>query len=646
MTEYISNSDFSDSSIYGDDVTTHLPATLTDTATYPIAAITLPLSIRINGVLNDYYLSGLETTASDVATTLNGALPGVTAEVDGGQVKLTTENTGAAASLQVEPGGANLTLGFPTTIYVGDDGSFEGTGTDIVTAVGGSATASKQAGSRTGGVGSQVLRLTKTGAPNGLLRISDALIVGQAYRLTGWGIGDGTSAPSFRQTQSLWSGRVTVDWQEADFTFLSTATYIDLAALSGAAANYVEFDDIEIVPIYSIHGGATDWQRTSSQSVGGWADFNSASYGGVLVTLSTPDYHDVVAREFTVELFEAGWLNNQRMESFLGTDIGAAEFSNLAPAYSNSIESFELWDGPPWLDSYDVMGPYDETPPTGWNGWYNDDYASTDVALTSDSFEESWGNDPFHSTYSWVSGTAVPNGILVGESMTFPLTIYASNRVLWILYRTGATATLYKLIMTLGDYASAAAVAAHLNTLLPAAMSSAGFEFDSWSSGGSSGITFGYDGSTDTTGTDHEALFCTIYDAPYYQDSREDLGMDKFSILGTLGAVLYPCSILTGALPSGVSSDDVLIVDPWSQILYNSDDTYGAGLLYYGYGVTDATFDSTLSGDTNIEQMLLTGWFGAGATWQSSLSGVTAASFVGPVTLEQFVDTDWPGEIM
>lgn len=648
MTEYIANSDFSDTATYGDDAFEHTPATLTDTATYPITPITLPLTIRINGIVGDYYLNGMETTAAQVATTLNGILPGVSAVESGGQVALTTELKGHSASLLVESGGANLTLGFPTTIYVGDDGSFEGTGVDIVTGWMGSATASKQSGSRTGGTGSYVLRCTKTGAPNGLLRTGSILRIGQTYRVTGWAIGDGTSRPSIMQTSYIWSGTTSVDWEQFDFSFIATQEYIDLVARGGGATHYTEFDDVEITPIYSMYYGANNWMRESYQAVGGWADFNQASHGS---TISTDDYHDVASHQYAVELFEAGWDNNQRSEYVLGDDIGAAEFSNLVPAYAGAVESFELWDGPPWLDSYDVIAPHEETPPTGWNGWYNVAYASTDVPLDGESFEESWGTDPFQPTGGsfasmWVSGSASPHGVLRGLAIEFPVTIYSTNRVLWILHRYGTKKTLSKLSMTLGDYASASALAAHLNTLLPSTLSTSGFEFESWSDSGETGISFGFNGSTDTSGTNHEVLFCTLSSSPYFQDARSSIGFDSFGNVGRLGIVLYPCSLLSTPLPSGVDSDDTLIVDQWSQILYNTNNTYGAGLLYYGYGVVDATFDSTISGDTNIEQILLTGWFGAGATWQSSLSGASAASFTGPTTIEQFVDTDWPDEVL
>lgn len=101
-------------------------ATLTDTATYAISALsggeTMGITIAgaNGGAEQTVTAAGGETTAVEIANLFNTQCTGVQAEVSGGQVKLTTDRKGTGASIQVTTGGTlNAVLGFPTSASAG-----------------------------------------------------------------------------------------------------------------------------------------------------------------------------------------------------------------------------------------------------------------------------------------------------------------------------------------------------------------------------------------------------------------------------------------------------------------------------------------------------------------------------------------------
>jgi len=341
------------------------------------------------------------------------------------------------------------------------------------------------------------------------------------------------------------------------------------------------------------------------------------------------------------EDFVAGWDDNHLWYDSLPTPA-AAEFNDEAPYYAGIIESFEVWDGPNWVDGDPTfISPYSETVSTGWNGWYNDDLTVTSLPLEIENFDESWENDPFHSGYTWVSGSA-PTGLLTSSIISFPLSIGTSNGDLYILMRS-ATDDLYKLSITPQTFTSSTTLVAHLNTLLPAALTNAGFEF-ALAASSRSKITWGWDGSTDTATTVYETFFLTTQDDLYYRDARESLGLDALGFASAQSEVLFPASLLT-IKPAGVLTTDTLVIDTWSQVKYSTDDPYGT-LILSVYGQSAAIFNVTIASEDHIEQFLIDGWFGAAAAWNPTY---TAPELTGAIfdfaAREQFVDTAWPNEL-
>jgi len=646
MTNPFDNSSFELAPTYGPDVVTASAAYVDDTAAYAIGAIgATALHLKVDsGIEQILDFVGTETTAANIVATLN-ALPidGATASEVGGQVRISSNTTGQYSFVEITGGTANLILQFPTAQARGDDGSFEGDGVDNWTPT--TSTLSKEPGTRTDGTGIQVLRLTVVGAASEALASRGFLEIGKTYRLRTWAKGNGTANPAitFDATYDMFTGTDSVDWQEVDIAFVAQSTTLEIKGLNNAVGSFVEFDDLVVEQIYSTYGESSPWQWNSRQAVGEFAEFNSVEP----MPSGTPrgyeigtDFHLVPPYRGGREDFIAGWDDNHLWYSLLPTPAGA-EFNNNAPVYSGLIESFEVWDGANWIDGNPTyVSPFLETAPTGWNGWYNDDLTVTTLPLEIENLNESWENDPFHSGYTWVSGSA-PLAILTSETISFPLTIGLSQADLYILMRS-ATDDLYKLTMTPQTFATNSTLATHLHSLLPAALTNAGFEF---STDGSDKITFGWDGSKDTATTVYETFFVTTEGNLYYRDARPSIGFNTLGHDGAQSEVLFPVSLLT-TIPAGVLTTDTLVVDSWSQLKYSTDDPYGT-LILSAYGQSAAIFNSAIASEDHIEQFLIDGWFGAAAAWNVSYSvpELTAASFTGAVTIEQFVNTGWANEL-
>lgn len=102
-------------------------AILTDTAVYPIAPLaggeTMGVTVagEAGGAEQTITAVGGETTAADIAALINNSLAGQHCGVAfGGQVRMTTDEEGSGAAIQVTTGGTlNAILGFPTTASAG-----------------------------------------------------------------------------------------------------------------------------------------------------------------------------------------------------------------------------------------------------------------------------------------------------------------------------------------------------------------------------------------------------------------------------------------------------------------------------------------------------------------------------------------------
>ena len=126
-----------------------------------------------------------------------------------------------------------------------------------------SSTITKEPGTRTGGSGSQVLRIaasTKGLGYGGSTTQANPTIVqsivkqGVHYKLTGYARGDGTSNPRFFVGGVQWLGTTSTSWQPIDFEFygagslvgFSTIIHKNIGLVSG---QYSEWDDLSITEV-------------------------------------------------------------------------------------------------------------------------------------------------------------------------------------------------------------------------------------------------------------------------------------------------------------------------------------------------------------------------------------------------------------
>ena len=109
-------------------------------------------------------------------------------------------------------------------------------------------TPSRASGTRTGGSGLYVGRVTYLATPVGGMYQS-ILVSGNTYRITGWARGDGTAIPKFSDgITNFWIGISSVNWQYFDVTFVSGSTFLEMLGIGMGAGNHVEFDDIIVTP--------------------------------------------------------------------------------------------------------------------------------------------------------------------------------------------------------------------------------------------------------------------------------------------------------------------------------------------------------------------------------------------------------------
>jgi hypothetical protein len=124
------------------------------------------------------------------------------------------------------------------------DGDFEAAGTTNWTAS--SCTLSKEPGARTGGSGTQILRITKTSASTGTGFQTPSITAFNSYRATGWARGDGISSyPEFDLSVTEWTGTTSNSWQYFD-VIVENPSFVKLKVVGGTTGGYTEWDDFKI----------------------------------------------------------------------------------------------------------------------------------------------------------------------------------------------------------------------------------------------------------------------------------------------------------------------------------------------------------------------------------------------------------------
>jgi len=447
-----------------------------------------------------------------------------------------------------------------------------------------------------------------------------------------------------------------------------------------------------------IPGEAEDWTWASVSAAGEWADFNTAvatqayqlsregfeagfslawdkSYANETArltdgTLVPADIGVIARQEDTKDLYAlisdspVSWQlvpsnNEDWVSSLLSAGVIAAVFNGASSTFEATIESFNVWGeltwpvpGPPWIESPALIrqdsgeglsSPYE----LGFKGWYGTAMLSNDLLLSEESFEEGFENDPMSaSLVQWQPGTA-PGGVMRGLSLVFPLTVLPGKTKFFIWHPT--LDAFYRVVITPGEYATASALSAELQSKWAALVSpfATGLEWGTWvDDDGNTGLTFGHNGNVF-----NETAMFGAHEDEVGEDARSALGISGLGPNGTGPSRLLFQADYVSNYPSDVQHDAHILFDRWTFIDFIVE--WDPVLLFnvVEYSQIGALFNTFSTGpNTKLETFFLEDWFGAGATWKTSPTPSTEAIFVGGEllgTIESFEDptVNWPDNL-
>lgn len=134
------------------------------------------------------------------------------------------------------------------------DGDMEAGGVGDWDAV--DATLTKQTGTRTGGSGTQVLRIAATASP-GEAQQTIVVTAGKRYKFSGWTRSDGVATPQVTQSAGLSiNGTTSTDWQLLTDEFVPTNS-TKLRLKSDTSGQHVEWDDVTLTEVNPLNGDIT-----------------------------------------------------------------------------------------------------------------------------------------------------------------------------------------------------------------------------------------------------------------------------------------------------------------------------------------------------------------------------------------------------
>ena len=110
---------------------------------------------------------------------------------------------------------------------------------------------SKEVGTRTGGGGTQVLRVTSSATAGSQLAYQDLGMDNKLVRVRGWCRGDGTVVPQVGDIAfgtRFFTGTSSTTWQYFDVVATAGDDRITMGIASASVGNWVEYDDVTVVP--------------------------------------------------------------------------------------------------------------------------------------------------------------------------------------------------------------------------------------------------------------------------------------------------------------------------------------------------------------------------------------------------------------
>lgn len=238
--------------------------------------------------------------------------------------------------------------------------------------------------------------------------------------------------------------------------------------------------------------------------------------------------------------------------------VGIAAQFNAGTSWYGDTEIFRWYD---WFDSFDSV-----TPDTAlFKSWIEVLYGVSiprEWPLLADSFDEGWNNEPFSTLDDWVPG-GERNGRRYGGIVAFPVRIPANRNLLYAY--SDVTGHIHGLALTAGEYATAAALAAEIQTKWAAAAAAAVIEWGGVDyPDGTGQVWYGWDGTT-VMGANELIWLAGGPGVNLDRDVRSIIGLDELGPNGS-GIVRMPVGFDTGVPAADWDLDEYYSFDQWSHL--------------------------------------------------------------------------------
>jgi hypothetical protein len=135
------------------------------------------------------------------------------------------------------------------------DGDMEAATTAAYVA-GNAATLTKETGTRTGGSGTKVLRVTRSVSNTPFAEQND-LIIGKSYEVSAWARSDGNATPRLGLGTTPFTGTTSTDWQQLGGVAIADSTQLSLQSVTSTGNEYTEWDDVSVTEANPLNGDHT-----------------------------------------------------------------------------------------------------------------------------------------------------------------------------------------------------------------------------------------------------------------------------------------------------------------------------------------------------------------------------------------------------
>lgn len=597
-----------------------------DTTAYPVMALGAgqTIEVRIDRLAPQTIpFIGGETTAVDVAEVIDELLMGGGAHVIDGQVEVFSEERGPDAFVQVLPVTAALVFAVEENRGYGQWAQMWA----LYMTAPAAATTPEIAEILTahwrhvrvsypgGAAGDPVHVQTERKGVSARLFIDDTL--GGIHDSAAWPIAART--PGVDDNLRFTAGAVA-------FSVTLAVTDVTPELVSLAIANSIAINGADAVASYSMDRVYID-SRINLNCGGGSANAD-LGFPTTVTTYGGGTAARTIGLEAATDtgVDDVGWFDD--FDSITSVYLIFAEGSPASATY----ETFTWADVFPTMDSTTSVE-------ASFESWYGSLVADpTKWPAAEDTFDEAWDNEWLSSYVATVpqAGAWKPPGIsplaaIVGNELTFPLTLRANGNRLAIYSETDAA--WYVLSLTGAIYTDITTLVAHLNAKLAATGITDDIEFGNIGNT----VTLGWDASAGGVGAIHLAAPAGIL---ANLDARETLGLHPLPADFGAASVNVPVGYYDGTPMASWDENQQYGVDPWARLVFTtSQDPDTSAWLAESNGDELALFNTLKPAITNTyaEQFSLGAWYGAYVP-PGSYTGWTPATFDSALVPEDYED--------